>query len=103
MSFQITHSLDDLVMALLVVAPRGRLSSDPRRGDTDGMDLVRRQAAADALGSVRAENLDPSATAEALLARWVRGELSTDQLVHARRLLATGGSVEALLAPASGS
>lgn len=66
------------------------------------MELARTQAAAGALGSVRAEFLEPSATVEALLARWSRGELSTDQLAAARCLIASGNSVEALLAPTTG-
>lgn len=66
------------------------------------MDLARTQAAADALGSVRAEFLEPSTTVETLLARWSRGELSTDQLAAARRLIASGNSVETLLAPTTG-
>jgi hypothetical protein len=45
------------------------------------------QAAADAVGSVRAEGLDP-ATAEVLLAAWSRGDISDEQLEEARlRLL----------------
>ncbi|MDN5751648.1 MAG: hypothetical protein L0H64_24650, partial [Pseudonocardia sp.] len=37
------------------------------------MDPARTQAAADALGNVRAEHLEPSAAVQALLDRWARG------------------------------
>jgi len=40
----------------------------------------RRQAAANALGSVRAEGLDPS-SAEPDLAAWTRGEIDAGELV----------------------
>lgn len=43
---------------------------------------TRADAAADALASVRAEGLDPG-RAEALLAAWVRGELTDTQLEQA--------------------
>ncbi|MGI9000585.1 MAG: hypothetical protein ACR2GH_02850 [Pseudonocardia sp.] len=87
-----------------VVAPPWGVAarSTSASGTITAMDLARTQAAADALGSVRAEFLEPSATVEALLARWSRGELSTDQLAAARRLIASGNSVEALLAPTTG-
>jgi hypothetical protein len=49
--------------------------------------VPRAQAAADAIGSVRAEGLNPG-RAEPLLAAWVRGELTDEQLEQARlRLL----------------
>lgn len=47
---------------------------------------TRAEAAADALGSVRAEGLDPS-RAEPVLAAWARGELTDEQLEEARRLM----------------
>lgn len=43
--------------------------------------LDRRDAAASALGSVRAEGLDPS-TAEVDLAAWARGDITDDELVE---------------------
>lgn len=42
--------------------------------------MDRRHAAASALGSVRAEGLDPS-SAERDLAAWTRGEITSQQLV----------------------
>jgi hypothetical protein len=39
----------------------------------------RRQAAADALGLLRAEGLEPSPAHEALAARWVAGEIDDEQ------------------------
>ncbi len=39
----------------------------------------RRQAAADALGLLRAEGLKPSPSHEALAARWVAGEIDDEQ------------------------
>jgi hypothetical protein len=39
----------------------------------------RRQAAADALGLLRAEGLEPSVAHEALAARWVAGEIDDEQ------------------------
>ncbi len=61
--------------------------------------VSRAQAAADALGSVPAEGLDPS-RAEPLLAAWARGELSDAQLEHASCLLRSDRSlsIEQLLA-----
>ena len=63
--------------------------------------VTRAQAAADALASVRAEGLDPG-RAEALLAAWVRGDLTDAQLEDARLRLARDRSltVEELLARA---
>ena len=63
--------------------------------------VPRAQAAADAIGSVRAEGLDPG-RAEPLLAAWARGELSDEQLEQARlRLLRDRSlSAEKLLADA---
>jgi hypothetical protein len=39
----------------------------------------RKQAAADALGLLRAEGLEPSPAHEALAARWVAGEIDDEQ------------------------
>lgn len=39
----------------------------------------RRQAAADALGLLRAEGLEPTPAHEALAARWVAGEIDDEQ------------------------
>ncbi|MGH2870604.1 MAG: antitoxin VbhA family protein [Solirubrobacteraceae bacterium] len=44
----------------------------------------RERAAANALASVRAEGLDPSA-AEPALAAWARGEIDTDQMIAATK------------------
>ncbi len=41
--------------------------------------VSRKQAAASALASVRAEGLEPSAEHEALTARWVAGDIDNDQ------------------------
>ncbi len=57
----------------------------------------RRQAAADALGLLRAEGLEPSPAHQALAARWVAGEIDDEQfellnLEQVRkRLAATAG------------
>lgn len=40
---------------------------------------TREQAAADALGLLRAEGLEPSPEHEALAARWVAGEIDNEQ------------------------
>ena len=68
-----------------------------------GMEIPRVQAAASALGSVRAEGGQPGPEVEALLAAWGRGELPTEVLTQARRLLAAGGSIEHLLPAAQAS
>jgi hypothetical protein len=66
--------------------------SKPRSATEKGPTATRVQAAADALGSVRAEGLDPG-RAEPLLTAWARGELSDAQLEEARlRLLAVCGA-----------
>ena len=54
----------------------------------------RAKAAADAVGSVRAEGLDPG-RAEPLLAAWARGELSDEQLEQARLQLLRDRSLSA--------
>lgn len=53
--------------------------------------------AADAIGSVRAEGLEPGDTVIEILDRWVDGEIETAQLGEAARRLALGESVEYLL------
>jgi hypothetical protein len=67
------------------------------------MDLARGVAAADAVGNLRADGLEPSAAVQALLARWVAGQLSTAQLSAARRRLATGVAVADLVPGAHAS
>lgn len=60
----------------------------------------RAHIAADAVGSVRAEGLEPGAAVVGLLDEWVRGEIGTGQLGEAAERLAAGGSVaEALHHP----
>jgi len=58
--------------------------------------VTRKQAAANALASVRAEGLEPSAEHEALAARWVAGDIDNAQfkrlnLEQVRQRLASGG------------
>jgi hypothetical protein len=57
----------------------------------------RAHIAADAIGSVRAENLEPGATVVAILDRWVDGAIETEQLGEAAQRLAAGESVADLL------
>jgi len=64
-----------------------------RRVSSAGL-VPRAQAAADAIGSVRAEGLDPG-RAEPLLAAWARGELSDEQLEQARLQLLRDRSLSA--------
>jgi Antitoxin VbhA len=56
--------------------------------------VTRKQAAANALGLLRAEGLEPSAEHEALAAQWVSGEIDSEQferlnLEQVRQRLAT--------------
>jgi hypothetical protein len=53
--------------------------------------------AADAIGSVRAEGLEPGATVLEILDRWVAGAIETEQLGEAAQRLAAGESVAHLL------
>jgi hypothetical protein len=53
---------------------------------------TRDQAAANALGSVRAEGLEPAPEVVELLERWSRGELSDDELSEARKSLAVNST-----------
>jgi hypothetical protein len=57
----------------------------------------RTHIAADAVGSVRAENLEPGATVVEILDRWVAGTIETEQLGEAAPRLAAGESVAYLL------
>ena len=69
----------------LHMVPRPSKAPDDRA--TTAPSATRAQAAAEAIGSVRAEGLDPG-RAQPLLAAWARGELSDEQFEHARlRLL----------------
>lgn len=53
----------------------------------------RAHIAADAIGSVRAEGLEPGATVTEILDRWAGGAIDTDQLGEAASRLAAGKSV----------
>lgn len=53
--------------------------------------------AADAVGSVRAEGLEPGASVVEILARWVDGALRTERLGEAAQRLAAGESAARLL------
>jgi hypothetical protein len=59
----------------------------------------RAHIAADAIGSVRAEGLEPGATVIEILDRWVDGAIETEQLGEAAQRLAVGESVTHLLGP----
>lgn len=48
---------------------------------------------ADAVGSVRAEGLEPGSTVIEILDRWVNGTIETEQLGEAAQRLAAGRSV----------
>jgi hypothetical protein len=60
--------------------------------------VSRKQAAANALASVRAEGLDP-AVAEPLLDRWAREEITDAQLDEGARRIAAGEPLTDLLGP----
>ena len=64
----------------------------------DSMDS-RAHIAADAIGSVRAEGLEPGATVAEILDRWIGHELETEQLGEAAQRIAAGESVAHLLRP----
>lgn len=53
--------------------------------------------AADAIGSVRAEGLEPGTTVTELLNRWVDGQIETQQLGEAAQRLVAGDSVAHLI------
>lgn len=57
----------------------------------------RMQIAADAIGSVRAEGLEPGPVVTEILDRWAEGAIKTEQLGEAARRLAVGESVADLL------
>jgi hypothetical protein len=57
----------------------------------------RAHIAADAIGSVRAEGLEPGRTVIEILDRWVDGQVETEQLGEAAQRLASGKSVAHLL------
>jgi hypothetical protein len=57
----------------------------------------RAHIAADAIGSVRAENLEPGATVVEILDLWVAGSIETEQLGDAAQRLSAGESVALLL------
>lgn len=54
---------------------------------------TRAHIAADAVGSVRAEGLEPGATVMEILDRWTEGAISNEQLGEAAQRLASGESV----------
>jgi len=54
----------------------------------------RQRSAAIALGSVRAEGLEPEPAVVDLLERWGRGEVSDKELAQAKRTLATRGTLK---------
>ncbi len=58
---------------------------------------AREHIAADAIGSVRAEGLEPGATVIEILDRWTEGTIATEQLGEAAQRLASGESVAHLL------
>jgi hypothetical protein len=60
---------------------------------------TRAHIAADAIGSVRAEGLEPSATVIEILDRWVDSQVETKQLGEAAQRLAAGKSIALLLGP----
>lgn len=65
---------------------------------------TRAHMAADAIGSVRAEGLEPGSTVIEILDRWSEGTITTEQLGEAAQRLVSGESVAHLLgepAPAS--
>lgn len=58
---------------------------------------TRAHMAADAVGSVRAEGLEPGVTVIEILDRWAEGTIATEQLGEAAQRLASGESVVHLL------
>jgi len=60
---------------------------------------TRAHIVADAIGSVRAEGLEPGATVIEILDRWVGGTIETAQLGEAAQRLAAGESVAHLGQP----
>lgn len=60
-------------------------------------DSTRSRAAASALGSVRAEGLEPDALTVQVLDLWSRGVIDDEQLAQVRRRLAAQQPVDDLL------
>ncbi len=58
---------------------------------------TRAHIAADAIGSVRAEGLEPGTTVREILDRWVNSAIETEQLGEAAQRLAASESVAHLL------
>jgi Antitoxin VbhA len=58
---------------------------------------TRANIAAGAVGSVRAEGLEPGTTVTEILDQWVDGQIETEQLGEAAQRLAAGESVVHLL------
>jgi hypothetical protein len=82
------------------MTPEGA-ETEPRSasGEESGaVEVTRERAAANALASVRAEGLDP-ALVEPLLERWVRGEISDEQLHEGALRIAAGEPLGDLLGP----
>jgi Antitoxin VbhA len=63
------------------------------------MNDSRSQIAADALGSVRAEGLEPGTAVVKILDHWVLGTVDTEQLGEAAHRVSRGESVEDLVDP----
>jgi len=57
----------------------------------------RTHIAADAIGSVQAEGLEPGSTVIEVLDRWIGGVIETEQLGEAAQRLAAGDSISHLL------
>lgn len=89
-------SLGDGVLSVIIEAP-------PQRGSAQSVSWLhaimdtRAHIAADAIGSVRAEGLEPGATVIEILARWVDRAIETEQLGEAAQRLAAGDSIVHLL------
>jgi hypothetical protein len=84
----------DCPIALLYNGPVPDHSARSNGGAPAAVEVSRQQAAANALGLLRAEGLEPSAEHEALAARWVAGEIDNEQfeqlnLEQVRQRLAT--------------
>ena len=58
---------------------------------------TRAHIVADAIGSVRAEGLEPGTTVIEILDRWIDGAIETEQLGEAAQHLVAGESVAYLL------
>jgi Antitoxin VbhA len=71
-----------------------RSAATPNGATPTTVKVSRKQAAANALGLLRAEGLEPTAEHEALAVRWVAGEIDSEQferlnLEQVRQRLAT--------------